>query len=147
MVKVFFISFSNSVSLPLHTSRNALSWMRFIFEFNTLSWSHGCLPSTRRSYQISLTWLWSTRSRVTDSDQTVQRRIRTSAVLTFGLRVSRLNHSATRSLKGILECYLYGLNAFKPSVRIRSCNSLNRCYSFCSVIFKELVHLSDTPAL
>ena len=57
------------------------------------------LPSVRRSYQISLTWLWSTRARVTDSDQTVQRGIRTSAVLTFGLRVSRLNHSAKRSLK------------------------------------------------
>ena len=61
------------------------------------------LPSVRRSYlpqlQISLTWLWSTRARVTDSDQTVQRGMRTSAVLSFGLRVSRLNHSATRSLK------------------------------------------------
>ena len=50
-----------------------------------------------RCYQISLTWLWSTRARVTDSDQTVQRGIGTSAVLTFGLRVSRPNHSATRS--------------------------------------------------
>ena len=55
------------------------------------------LPSTRRSYQISLAWLWSTRARVTDSDQTVQRGIRTSAVLTFGLRVSCFNHSATHS--------------------------------------------------
>ena len=56
------------------------------------------LPSTHRSYQISLTWLWTTRARVTDSDQTIQRGIRISAVLAFGLRVSRLKHSATRTV-------------------------------------------------
>ena len=39
------------------------------------------LLSTRRSYHISLTWLWSTRARVTDSNQTVKRGMRTSAVL------------------------------------------------------------------
>ncbi len=42
---------------------------------------HGCSPSYRRSYQISLTWHWSTRARVTDSDQTAQRGIRTRDLL------------------------------------------------------------------
>ena len=64
------------------------------------------LPSTRRSYQISLTWLWSTRARVTDSDHTVQRGIRTSVVLTFGLRVGCLNHSATRSIVKLVQPFL-----------------------------------------
>ena len=29
----------HTVSTPLHTSRNALSWLRFHYEFNTLSWN------------------------------------------------------------------------------------------------------------
>ena len=33
--------------------------------------------TTHHSYQISLTWLWSTQARVMDSDQTVQRGILT----------------------------------------------------------------------
>ena len=44
-------------------------------------------------------WLWSTRARVMDSDQTVQRGIRTyGRSETFGSQVYRLNHSAARSL-------------------------------------------------
>ena len=36
---------------------------------------HQSAAATRRSYQTSLTWLWLTRARVTDSNQTVQRGI------------------------------------------------------------------------
>ena len=52
-------------------------------------------PSTRRNYQISLIRLLSTRARVTDSDQTVQRGIGTyGRSETFGSRVCRFNDSA-----------------------------------------------------
>ena len=59
---------------------------------------HQSAAATHRGHQISLTWLWSTRARVTDSDQLSSARFEPTAILTFGLRVRRLNHSATRSL-------------------------------------------------
>ena len=58
---------------------------------------HQSAPATRRGYHISLSWLWSIRARVTDSDQLSSARFEPTAVLTFGLRVRRANHSATRS--------------------------------------------------
>ena len=59
---------------------------------------HQSAVATRRGYQISLIWLWSTRVRVTDSDQLSSAGFEPTAVLTFGLRVRRLNHSAMHSL-------------------------------------------------
>ena len=67
---------------------------------------HQSAAATRRSYQISLTWLWSTRARVTDRTATklCSAGFELTAVLTFGLRVRRLNHSTTRSLYPALCC-------------------------------------------
>ena len=88
--KLFFTNFRNgSTHLPAVNNGS--------FPIHQFAGATDVLPSTRCSYQISLTWLWSTRAGVTDRDRTVQCRIRTSAILTFGVRVSRLYHSATRS--------------------------------------------------
>ena len=70
---------------------------------------HQSAAATRRSYQISLTWLWLTRARVTDSGQLSSAGFEPTAVLTFGLRVRRLNHSATRSLRHACKAFLLSL--------------------------------------
>ena len=43
---------------------------------------HQTAAATRRGYQISLTWLWSTWARVTDSDQLSSAGFELTAVLT-----------------------------------------------------------------
>ena len=54
---------------------------------------HQPAAATPRGYHISLTWFWSTRARVTDSDQLLSAGFQPTAVLTFGMRFRRLNHS------------------------------------------------------